>query len=528
MPNSRDPWALLRTVPGVSLDRVNIAGNETGQQSAFVAKGARQGDAVWTMDGVPITDMATAGASPTYFDYDAFDEIQISTGGNDINQATGGVGLNFVVKRGTNQLRGTARGYFTGDELEATNLPDDWCACRRVTPETADHNQQISEVGIDVGGPILKDKLFFWGSIAKQDIRLYRQSARGTDRTMLKTYNAKVNWQATPEGHGQLPVLQRRQDQERPRARQRAVRAGSARYNQGNFYTDTPLHGLWKWEDNRVMSSSLVPDGETPTTTPASRSSRSASPGRSGISPMRGPTFGSTNANYFTRPQHTINVDNNYFQSMGDTTHEFKFGGGWRRTESYARTSIPAARASRTENSGHRLPRARLPRGRRHEPRGRHRRLLRRHHRDGPHDARPRPALRPAVRPRAGLAPTEANGAFPNLVPGINFAGYDPPFYWNNLTPRVGMTYALDENHKTHPPRELQPQRRAALGNQRERRLCEPELVGRVSRVSVDRRQRRSPGADQRGQGERAAARVGRRVQHREPDGGDLGQSDRS
>ena len=62
VPNSRDPWALLRTVPGVSLDRVNIAGNETGQQSSFVAKGARQGDAVWTMDGVPITDMATAGA----------------------------------------------------------------------------------------------------------------------------------------------------------------------------------------------------------------------------------------------------------------------------------------------------------------------------------------------------------------------------------------------------------------------------------------------------------------------------------
>ena len=67
---------------------------------------------MWTMDGVPITDMATAGASPTYFDYDAFDEIQISTGGNDIKQATGGVGLNFVVKRGTNQLRGTARGYY--------------------------------------------------------------------------------------------------------------------------------------------------------------------------------------------------------------------------------------------------------------------------------------------------------------------------------------------------------------------------------------------------------------------------------
>ncbi len=62
----------------------------------------------------------------------------------------------------TNQISGTARGYLTGDEFEATNLPDE-LRTRGVTPETADHNQQISEVGFDMGGPILKDKLFFWG-----------------------------------------------------------------------------------------------------------------------------------------------------------------------------------------------------------------------------------------------------------------------------------------------------------------------------------------------------------------------------
>ena len=34
-------------------------------------------------------------------------------------------------------------------------------------------------------------------------------------------------------------------------------------------------------------------------------------------------------------------------------------------------------------------------------------------------------------------------------MPGIDFAGYDAPFHWNDLTPRVGMTYALDEARKT-------------------------------------------------------------------------------
>jgi hypothetical protein len=72
IPTSRDPWALLRTVPGVQMDRVNIAGNETGQQSNFASKGSTRYDTVWTMDGVVITDMSATGGSPTYFDFDAF------------------------------------------------------------------------------------------------------------------------------------------------------------------------------------------------------------------------------------------------------------------------------------------------------------------------------------------------------------------------------------------------------------------------------------------------------------------------
>ena len=87
IPNSRDPWAVLRTIPGVVVDRVNIAGNESGQQSSFQGKGSSPNDAMWNLDGVVITDMAAIGASPTYFDYDAFDEINVTTGGHDLKVA---------------------------------------------------------------------------------------------------------------------------------------------------------------------------------------------------------------------------------------------------------------------------------------------------------------------------------------------------------------------------------------------------------------------------------------------------------
>src|SRR6185295_16330789 len=147
-----DPWALMRTVPGALVDRVNIAGNETGQQSNFQVKATRPADAVWTLDGVVITDMAAIGSSAAYFNYDNFEEIHVSTAGQDIRQPTGGVGLNFVVKRGTNQFHGSVRGYFTGEGLESTNVPDELKAVG-VTKDTADHNKQISDYGFEVGAP---------------------------------------------------------------------------------------------------------------------------------------------------------------------------------------------------------------------------------------------------------------------------------------------------------------------------------------------------------------------------------------
>lgn len=448
VPNSRDPWALLRTVPGVTVDRVNIAGNETGQQAAFVSKGGRQGDAVWTMDGVPITDMATAGASPTYFDYDAFEEIQISTGGNDIKQATGGVGLNFVVKRGTNQVRGTGRVYYTDDSLEATNLPDELRA-RGVTPATADHNQQISEVGVDVGGPILQDRLFFWGSIANQDIRLYRQSARGTDRTVLKTYNAKINWQATRADMVNFLFFNGDKIKEGRAPGNALFEPTSARWNQSNYYTDNPLHGLWKIEDNRVFSNSLFVTGKYAYyNTGFTLNSIGSFTDQMGISPLTGQTYGSTSGNYFARPQHTVNIDGNHFKTFGSSSHDIKFGFGWRKTDIYSQTLYPGNGIVAYENSVTDF-RARVYR----EGAGTNRAEYL-HFYVGDSMSLGRVTLDVGVRydrqgGKALPANNRPNSAFPALVPGIEFGGYEAPFRWNDVSPRVGLTYGLGESNKT-------------------------------------------------------------------------------
>ncbi|HEX2442728.1 MAG TPA: TonB-dependent receptor [Vicinamibacterales bacterium] len=445
VPTSRDPWALLRTVPGVMVDRVNIAGNETGQQSNFQSKGTRPADAVWTMDGVVITDMAAIGASPTYFNYDNFEEIQVSTSGQDVRQQTGGVGLNFVVKRGTNQLKGMARGYFTNDSLEGSNVPDEMAALG-VTPDSSDHNDQISDWGIELGGPIVKERAWIYGSYSSQDIRLVRSAGNLIDRTILDTWNIKGNVQATSKDMvSVLWFLGSKEKFGRSPGVAGITHQGPSTWDQGGAYEDGRPHGLLKIEDSRVFSSSFYLTGKYAYyntgfgLVPAGGLDQEA-----GLSQRLGVSFGSYQQQLFLRPQHSVNVDTSYFSKLGD----LKFGFGWRRTDAFSQAIWPGNMILAFDNSlTDRV--ARVYR----EGAGSNRTEYLNFY-VGDTITKNRWTIDLGLRydrqgGKALPSQTRSNGAFPELVPGINFAGYDSPFTWSDFSPRAGVTYALDEARKT-------------------------------------------------------------------------------
>ncbi len=59
---------------------------------------------MWSVDGVLVTDPSAIGASPTYYDFDAFEEMRVTTGGGDITSQTGGVAMDLVTRRGGNRV----------------------------------------------------------------------------------------------------------------------------------------------------------------------------------------------------------------------------------------------------------------------------------------------------------------------------------------------------------------------------------------------------------------------------------------
>ncbi len=190
LPSSRDPWAILELASGIMMDRENIGGSESGQQANFVGRGDSGNNAQWNLDGVNISDPSAVGASPMYWDFDMLEEVIIQTGANDVTALTGGINISFVTPRGGNRLKGGARFFLTDKSFQSDNL----------TPElrglelAGNKVHSIYDYGFNIGGPIFKDKLWFWGAFGGQDINQINITGQRDD-TDLTNYNFKLNSQ---------------------------------------------------------------------------------------------------------------------------------------------------------------------------------------------------------------------------------------------------------------------------------------------------------------------------------------------
>jgi hypothetical protein len=90
--------------PGVLIDRENVGGSESGQPSDMIARGSTGSQTTYNIDGMNITDPDAIGASPGYYDFESFEEIDFTVGGGYVTQQQAGVNLNIVMRRGGNRI----------------------------------------------------------------------------------------------------------------------------------------------------------------------------------------------------------------------------------------------------------------------------------------------------------------------------------------------------------------------------------------------------------------------------------------
>ena len=337
VPSGRDPWVILQQTPGVLLDRINVGGNESGQQSTYTGKGSAGDQSTWNVDGVNITDVGALGSSPTYYDFDSFEEMQITTGGSDPRIQTSGVQLNMVTKRGTNDLSGSARFFNTKNAWQAEpSIPDEATSYLKVINEI----DKIEDYGAEAGGPVIRDRLWVWAAYSRQQINLLQASntIHLNDRTKLETINGKLNAQILSNNSFSLAAMLGGKEKFGRNAG--PTRPTETAWNQDNNYGGPTM---WKVEDTHIFSSNfyltglysrvkggfqLISDnGERCVTITCGLSGKPATwwPDTNGYHAHY------SYYNYYTeRPQTQYRGDASAFFTTGSLNHELRFGLGYR------------------------------------------------------------------------------------------------------------------------------------------------------------------------------------------------------
>lgn len=196
LPTARSYQGYLQLVPGVKPTQVSGGGNGNPSSKSgvnYADIGGATGtstDNVYILDGVDVTDSNT-GTFGSNINSEIIQEQQILTGGIPAEYA-GGSGLvsKVITKSGGDEFHGSVNYYFQNDNLVADNK------------NKTSSGFSTYDAAVTLGGPIIKEKLWFFSS--------YQKKSRDTDVTdavtgaPMRTVNrddklgfVKLTWQPT-------------------------------------------------------------------------------------------------------------------------------------------------------------------------------------------------------------------------------------------------------------------------------------------------------------------------------------------
>src|SRR5438445_4178129 len=203
------------TLVGVTQSQPDVGGAQGMQQTYLAAHGSDPKDNYIMVDGIRLNGIEGDGAIQQYFNEGMFSEMSYQTGGISAESSGGGVRLNMIPKDGGNVLKGDVFFSATGESLQADPL----------TPELVSQGlqagnalQSIHDLNISAGGPIRKDKVWFFGSIRHWGVNqtlansFYPAapfsptdtafapdlSRQAIDNNLIKDFMVRTTWQVSP------------------------------------------------------------------------------------------------------------------------------------------------------------------------------------------------------------------------------------------------------------------------------------------------------------------------------------------
>jgi hypothetical protein len=203
VPVGRNIASVMAMAPGVADSDGAGASNPSingasGLENEYIIDGANTTDPGFGGFG---TYSRVYGSLGNGINFDFIQEVQVQTGGfeSQYGQALGGI-VNVVTKSGTNMVHGDLFGYFQPQQFEATRTN-----ANPLLVSKTDYlvHQASLDYGADIGGHVLKDKLFYYGGFNpltnntyKEADPFYANSVIGVVDRKLTTYDytAKLDY----------------------------------------------------------------------------------------------------------------------------------------------------------------------------------------------------------------------------------------------------------------------------------------------------------------------------------------------
>ncbi len=271
VPTGRNIQAVGVMIPGASIQAGgggavsrDVGGSGGLQQSPLSFRGSN--DSVQTVEGLRLNNLCASGQfSGVYWNDGSFQEISYVTGADSAEMAQGGIRINMVPRDGGNEFHGSVVGNYTQGSWQADNLREN-LTTRGIT--NVSRIDKIWDFNPGGGGPIKKDKLWFYATYRNQGVNksvvdsyfdadpspyVYNPdlSRPGIDDGSIKSIVGRIAWQVS--GKDKVSVYHDNQSKTRPHW---GISASIAPEASARQVTPTSFVNVTKW--TRTQNSRLL------------------------------------------------------------------------------------------------------------------------------------------------------------------------------------------------------------------------------------------------------------------------------
>ena len=201
IPTGRSIQGLGQLVVGVSLNLPDTGGARAMQQTYMSTHGMSTANTTVLVDGQMTNGLQGDGAIQSYYNDAMNAEMSYQTAAIGAETSSGGVRLNMIPREGGNQFHG---------DFKAASRPGAWQSSN-LTQRHLDRNltagnaiDRIIDYTASIGGPIKKDKLWFFSSARYFSVNNYiantffDDGSQGIDDQFIKNAMTRLTWQVSP------------------------------------------------------------------------------------------------------------------------------------------------------------------------------------------------------------------------------------------------------------------------------------------------------------------------------------------